>query len=80
MNILVIGLGSMGKRRIRLMKEMYNDISIYGVDSREDRRTETSEIFGIACVETIEQASEKFDIYAVFVCTAPLSHLSLIHI
>lgn len=78
MNILVIGLGSMGKRRIRLMKEIYNDISIYGVDSREDRRTETSEIFGMTCVETIEQAAEKFDINAVFVCTAPLSHCAII--
>lgn len=78
MNVLVIGLGSMGKRRIRLMKEMYDDISIYGVDSREDRRVEAGEVFGIDCVESIEQAAEKFDIDAAFVCTAPLSHCAII--
>lgn len=77
-NILVIGLGSMGKRRIRLMKEMYDDICIYGVDSREDRRAEADELFGIACAETIEQAAEKYDICAAFVCTAPLSHCAII--
>ena len=38
MKVLVIGLGSMGKRRIRLIKDMYPEFEIYGVDGREDRR------------------------------------------
>ena len=40
MNILIIGLGSMGKRRIRLIREMFPNYQIYGVDGREDRRKE----------------------------------------
>ena len=38
MKILVIGLGSMGKRRIRLIRDMYSTFEIFGVDGREDRR------------------------------------------
>lgn len=78
MNILIIGLGSMGKRRIRLMQEMYSGISIYGVDSREDRREETNKLFGIVCVESIEQIEKKLDIDAAFICTPPLSHCAVI--
>ena len=36
MNVLVIGLGSMGKRRLRLMQEMYPDNSYYGVEEKID--------------------------------------------
>ena len=45
MNILVIGLGSMGKRRIRLIKELYPEFVIYGVDGRQDRCNEVKELF-----------------------------------
>ena len=37
MNILVVGLGSMGKRRIRLLKKMYQQYHIYGVDLNAQR-------------------------------------------
>ena len=77
-NVLVVGLGSMGKRRIRLMQEMYSYISIYGVDSRDDRREEATKLLGITCVESIEQAAEMFDINIAFVCTSPLSHTVII--
>ena len=64
MKIVVIGLGSMGKRRIRLIKELYPEYEIIGVDGREDRRNEASELFGISCFESVERlarldASEK---------------------
>lgn len=78
MKTLVIGLGSMGKRRIRLMKEMYSDILVYGVDSREDRREEVEKDFSIPCFETINEAAENCDINVAFVCTAPLSHSAII--
>ncbi len=78
MNILVIGLGSMGKRRIRLIRELYPDFSVFGVDGRADRREEAYEQFHIECVDSVEKADSKFDINAVFVCTAPLSHSSII--
>lgn len=38
MKFLVVGLGSMGKRRIRLLKSNYNNIELIGVDTKEDRK------------------------------------------
>lgn len=78
MNILIIGLGSMGKRRIRLLREMYPDYRIYGVDGRPDRREETYDLLKIECADTIENAALQFNIDTVFVCTSPLSHASII--
>ncbi len=77
MNVAVIGLGSMGKRRIRLLKEMYSENNIIGIDGREDRRKEASNLFEITCYESLTQ--EELDIDCVFVCTSPLSHNSIIH-
>lgn len=78
MNILVIGLGSMGKRRIRLIQELYPDFILCGVDAREDRRKEASEKLHIRCMESISSAREAFEIDIAFVCTAPLSHSQII--
>lgn len=76
MNIVVIGLGSMGKRRIRLIKELYPEISIYGVDERNDRRKEVEDLFGIESLESVEAIDKEVD--CAFVCTSPLSHSSII--
>ena len=76
MKIVVIGLGSMGKRRIRLIKEMYPDYNIIGIDGREDRREEAHSKFGIECADTINEIGT---VDCAFVCTSPLSHNSLIH-
>lgn len=76
MNIVVIGLGSMGKRRIRLIRGMYPDITIYGVDERNDRRKEAEDIFGIESLESMEAIDK--EIGCAFVCTSPLSHSSII--
>lgn len=78
MNILVVGLGSMGKRRIRIIQKLYPDYAVFGVDGREDRRKEASEQLNIPCVDSIEEAGKRFEIDAAFVCTAPLSHSSII--
>lgn len=77
MKILVIGLGSMGKRRIRLIRDMYAEAVIYGVDGREDRRDEAKELFQIICFASIEEAVGR-GIEATFVCTSPLSHNKII--
>lgn len=77
MKVAVIGLGSMGKRRIRLMKEMYPEYNIIGIDGREDRRKEAADQFGIDCYEDLSQADSTID--CVFVSTSPLSHNSIIH-
>lgn len=76
MNIVVIGLGSMGKRRIRLVKEMYPDYSVIGIDGREDRRIEAAEKFNINTFPSMEEIDQKID--CAFVCTSPLSHASII--
>lgn len=77
MKILVIGLGSMGKRRIRLIRDMYPETVIYGVDGREDRRDEAKELFQMTCFASIEEAADR-GIEAAFVCTSPLSHNKII--
>ena len=59
MKILVLGLGSMGKRRIRLIRDMYSTFEIFGVDGREDRRNDAKEQFRINCFNSIEEAREE---------------------
>lgn len=76
MKIVVIGLGSMGKRRIRLMKEIFPEFSIYGVDGRVDRREEATSLFNIGCHESIDAFGS--GISCAFVCTSPLSHAGII--
>lgn len=77
MRIAVVGLGSMGKRRIRLMKEMYPEIVIIGIDGRVDRRKEASDLYHIECVAVLSEIVGKPD--CIFVCTSPLSHNAIIH-
>lgn len=76
MNIIVIGLGSMGKRRIRLIKEMYPDFVVYGIDQREDRRAEAEKELGILTSSSTDSIPQKID--CAFVCTSPLPHAKLI--
>ncbi|MGN6177657.1 MAG: Gfo/Idh/MocA family protein [Mucilaginibacter sp.] len=68
MNILVIGLGSMGKRRIRNLKYLNVD-SIHGFDLRDDRREEAQSLYGIQTYSTIEKALEgnKYDAFVISV-------------
>jgi predicted dehydrogenase len=77
MKILIVGLGSMGKRRARLAKGMRSDIVVCGVDQSEARRAE-AETLGIAAYASIGQAvaAEKPD--AALVCTAPITHAGII--
>lgn len=76
MNIVVIGLGSMGKRRIRLIKEMYPEYKVMGVDGREDRRKETETKFQINTFSSIDDIKDY--ICHAFICTSPLSHAEII--
>lgn len=77
MKIIVIGLGSMGKRRIRLISEC-KDIDIYGIDSQEFRCTEVKEKFGIECFSSIVEACKAQPIEAAIISTSPLSHAVII--
>ena len=78
MNIIVIGLGSMGKRRIRLLKEN-PEYNVLGVDSNIERRQETTEKFQIQCYTSLTEALSEKNIDCAFVCTSPLSHADIIH-
>ncbi len=76
MDILIVGLGSMGKRRARLIKGIDADIKISGVDMSESRRQE-AEALGITPYDSISCACRHhFD--AAFVCTAPITHAAVI--
>ena len=77
MKIIVIGLGSMGKRRIRLMSE-HKDVELYGIDSQETRCVEVKENFGITCYNSIDEACNAQNIEAAIISTSPLSHASII--
>lgn len=70
---LVIGLGSMGKRRIRNLQRLKLP-AIVGFDPREDRRTEASSQYGVTTVATIEEGfAAKPD--AVVISTPPDLHV-----
>lgn len=78
MKIVIIGLGSMGKRRIRLLKKLRESDEIVGVDTDCARCIETSKYYSILCFSSIEEANEDNDIDCAFVCTSPLSHGDII--
>ena len=77
MKIIVIGLGSMGKRRLRLLSER-KDVELFGIDSQESRCEEVKEKFGITCFKCIAEAVEAENIEAAVISTSPLSHASII--
>ena len=52
---VVVGLGSMGKRRVRDLKSL-NAGRIIGVDARADRRAETQEKFAVETLADFDQA------------------------
>jgi predicted dehydrogenase len=77
MKIIVIGLGSMGKRRIRLLSE-HKDIEIYGIDSQESRCEEVKKLHNITCYKSIDEACSAENIDAAVISTSPLSHAAII--
>ena len=73
MKFMVVGLGSMGKRRIRNLKRLGQG-DIIGVDVREERRSEAAKLHGVAVCETFEQGlSHRPD--AVVISTPPDMHM-----
>ncbi|MEY8338962.1 Gfo/Idh/MocA family oxidoreductase [Lachnospiraceae bacterium 62-35] len=79
MDILVIGLGSMGKRRIRLLCRFKQIGNIIGVDFKENRRKDSENMFSCKTYTDIHAAlAENPQIKCAFVCTSPLSHSGLI--
>ena len=75
--LLVIGLGSMGKRRVRLLKRARPGAALCGVDLSPARREE-GEGLGLSMYESLEAALAAQAPRAAFVCTAPITHAKII--
>lgn len=85
MVVLVIGLGSMGKRRIRLLKQYIerevqdkNAWSIIGVDSNIERCTESRELFAIRTYSSITVALTEQKADCAVISTSPHTHAAII--
>lgn len=77
MKLLVIGLGSMGKRRIRLLKEISDEFHIEGVDSNSNRASEIHDALEIKTYTSLEEALvQKYD--CAVISTSPLTHSNII--
>ena len=77
MKIIVIGLGSMGKRRIRLLSE-HKNMTLFGIDSNQERCQEVKEKFGIKCYNSIGEVVAAEHPEAAVISTSPLSHAAII--
>lgn len=71
MNVLVIGLGSMGKRRIRCLRSLGCG-SVVGYDLRADRREEAKEKYMVEVVSDVGDVLDKTD--AIIISTPPNKH------
>lgn len=72
MKILIVGLGSMGKRRIRNLQTL-GERKIIGFDLREDRRTEAEKKYKIKTIESLKNLDLK-NIGALVISTPPDRH------
>jgi predicted dehydrogenase len=76
MKYLIIGLGSMGKRRVRNLQALkYTNIT--GFDFREDRRKEAEEKYGIKTLSEVNDRTLS-GVDAVIISTPPDKHLPYI--
>lgn len=75
MRFLVIGLGSMGKRRIRCLKKLkYNQI--YGFDNNLVRAKEVKSLYKIKTYNNFEDAINSIKPNVFIICTPPDKHYS----
>ncbi|WP_349364645.1 MAG: Gfo/Idh/MocA family oxidoreductase [Roseitalea porphyridii] len=73
MKFLIIGLGSMGKRRLRnLLYLGHRDIT--GFDIRTDRREEARNIYGIETIAAVDD-SDVSDFTHIIISTPPADHI-----
>ena len=74
MKFLVIGLGSMGKRRVRNLKALGIE-NVAGFDPRLDRRQESAEKYRIPVFEDLETAMHTFGPRTFVISTPPDLHM-----
>lgn len=75
LKFLVVGLGSMGKRRVRNLQAIGVD-DIAGFDIREDRRSEAAEKYGIVVYAEFTSALENFCPDVLVISTSPEQHMA----
>lgn len=73
MNFLIVGLGSMGKRRIRCLKALGHE-GVFGFDRREDRRSESRERYGIKTYSDFPEAFSEVKPSALIISVPPDIH------
>ncbi len=78
MKILVVGLGSMGKRRVRNLQSL-GERDVAGFDMRADRREEAARLYGIRTFESYEAAVATMAPEALVVSTPPDLHVVYAH-
>jgi predicted dehydrogenase len=71
--VLVIGLGSMGKRRIRNLRAL-GFTSVFGFDKRTDRTKEASDLYKINCFTDFEEALKQSNAKAFIISLPPDIH------
>lgn len=78
MKFLIVGLGSMGKRRIRNLQAL-GYTSIAGFDPRRDRCEEASSRYGVAVFDSFDVALVQFNPAALVISTDPRLHMDYAH-
>lgn len=78
MRFLVVGLGSMGKRRIRNLQAL-GHTALAGFDPRADRREEVSSRYGVAVFDNFDVALTGFKPDALVISTDPSLHMEYAH-
>lgn len=78
MKFLVVGLGSMGKRRVRNLQAL-GHASLAGFDPRADRREEASSRYGIETFDAFDKALAAFRPDALVISTDPSLHMDYAH-
>lgn len=73
MKFLIVGLGSMGKRRVRCLHAL-GEKEVAAFDLREDRRAEASQKYGIKTFSTMEDAFSEFKPDVLIVSVPPDIH------
>lgn len=79
MNFGVIGLGSMGKRRIRLIKDNFPEINVVGIDNSAERCEEVKSLFDINVYNDSNDFFDENNFDGVFISTPPLTHSKIIN-
>lgn len=74
LNVVIIGLGSMGKRRARIVQRLFPSFNVVGIDMQDERRQAFHRDFSLPVFACLDDAREKMHLDAAIISTSPLSH------